>query len=88
MLEKIQVENAVGLRLAHDLTRIVPGFKGAAFRRGHVVRKSDIPKLLDLSQQSIHGLVCPESNSTLFFQQSSILCQSRFSMLLYRLLRS
>jgi len=46
MLRKIRVEDAVGLKLAHDHTRIVPGkFKGAAFRRGHVVRKSDIPKL-------------------------------------------
>jgi len=46
MLRRIRVEDAVGLKLAHDHTRIVPGkFKGAAFRRGHVVRKSDIPKL-------------------------------------------
>jgi molybdenum cofactor synthesis domain-containing protein len=56
MLKKIQVENAVGLRLAHDLTRIVPGFKGAAFRRGHVVRKSDIPKLLDLGKKQVYVL--------------------------------
>ncbi len=56
MLKKIQVENAVGLRLAHDLTRIVPGFKDAAFRRGHVVRKSDIPKLLDLGKKHVYVL--------------------------------
>jgi hypothetical protein len=57
MLRKIRVEEAVGLKLAHDLTRIVPGkFKGAAFRRGHVVKKSDIPKLLDLGKKQVYVL--------------------------------
>lgn len=57
MLKKIRVEEAVGLKLAHDHTRIVPGnFKGAAFRRGHVVRKSDIPKLLDLGKKQVYVL--------------------------------
>jgi len=47
----------VGLKLAHDITRILPGkFKGAAFRRGQVVRKSDIPKLLDLGKKQIYVL--------------------------------
>ena len=45
------------MRLAHDLTRIVPGkFKGAAFRRGHVIRPPDIPKLLDLGKKQIYVL--------------------------------
>lgn len=57
MLTKIKVEEAIGLKLAHDLTRIVPGkFKGAAFRRGHVVRKSDISKLLDLGKKQVYVL--------------------------------
>ena len=57
MPKKIKIEEAVGLKLAHDITRIVPGkFKGAAFRRGHVVRKSDIPKLLDLGKKQIYVL--------------------------------
>ena len=34
-LKKMKVEEAVGRRLAHDLTRIIRGkFKGAAFRKG------------------------------------------------------
>ena len=57
MLKKIKVENAVGLKLAHDHTRIIPGkFKGVGFRRGHVVRKSDIPKLLDLGKKELYVL--------------------------------
>jgi len=52
MLKKIKIEEAVGMKLAHDITRIVPGkFKGAAFCRGQVVRKGDIPKLLDLGSK-------------------------------------
>jgi molybdenum cofactor synthesis domain-containing protein len=55
MLKKIKVEEAVGLRLAHDITRIVPGkFKGAAFQKGHKVCKKDIPKLLDLGKKHIY----------------------------------
>ena len=57
MLKKIKVEEAVGLKLAHDHTRIVPGkFKGAAFRRGQVVRTSDIPRLLDLGKKQVYVL--------------------------------
>ncbi|MBI5969120.1 MAG: molybdopterin-binding protein, partial [Deltaproteobacteria bacterium] len=57
MLKKIELEEAVGMKLAHDITRIVPGkFKGVAFRRGRVVRKSDIPKLLDLGKKQIYVL--------------------------------
>ena len=57
MLEKIKVEEAVGLKLAHDHTQIVPGkFKGVGFRRGHVVQKSDIPKLLDLGKKQVFVL--------------------------------
>jgi len=57
MLKKIKVEEAVGRRLAHDITRIVPGkFKGAGFRRGHVVKQDDIPKLLDLGKKQVYVL--------------------------------
>jgi molybdenum cofactor synthesis domain-containing protein len=58
MLKKIKVEDAVGLKLAHDHTRIVPGkFKGVGFRRGHVVQKSDIPKLLDMGKKQVFVLI-------------------------------
>ena len=43
--------------MAHDHTRIGPGkFKGAAFRRGHVVRRNDIPKLWDLGKKQVYIL--------------------------------
>ena len=65
MLKKIKVENAVGSRLAHDITEIRPGeFKGPAFRKGHTVCDDDICRfqklgknhlyLIDLEDDEIH----------------------------------
>ena len=56
-MKKIKVENAVGLVLGHDVTRIVPGqFKGVAFKKGHIISREDIPSLLDLGKESIFVL--------------------------------
>ena len=46
-MKKIPVENAVGMALCHDITAMRDGFKGAAFRRGHVITEEDIPKLVN-----------------------------------------
>jgi Probable molybdopterin binding domain len=55
MLKVIPVEEAVGLPLAHDITEIVPGkHKGPAFRRGHIVRREDIAKLLDVGKRNLY----------------------------------
>ena len=49
------VNQSVGLRLAHDLTRIVPGsFKGRLFKKGHIVQEQDIPALLDIGKAHIY----------------------------------
>lgn len=39
-MKKVRVEDAVGLQLCHDLTEMKDGFKGAAFKRGHVIRET------------------------------------------------
>ena len=50
-MKKVKVEDAVGLVLAHDITEIVPGKKkDAVFRRGRVIKKGDIGKLLDMGK--------------------------------------
>ncbi len=60
MLKKIKVEDAVGLKLAHDHTQILPGvFKGPRFRRGHRIRKADVAKLLDMGKKEIYVLTLP-----------------------------
>jgi len=65
VLKKIKLEDALGTRLAHDLTEIRPGeFKGAAFHKGHTVCNDDLCRLqkmgknhlyvLDLDEDEIH----------------------------------
>ncbi|KPV45010.1 molybdopterin-binding protein [Alicyclobacillus ferrooxydans] len=54
---EIPVEQAIGMTLAHDLTRIVPGqFKGRAFAKGHVIQPEDVPVLLDIGKRYIYVL--------------------------------
>ncbi|MCI5648497.1 MAG: molybdopterin-binding protein [Fusicatenibacter sp.] len=52
-MKKIKVEDAVGMTLCHDITEMRDGFKGAAFRRGHVIREEDIPRFLDLGKKMV-----------------------------------
>jgi molybdenum cofactor synthesis domain-containing protein len=62
-LREVPVGEAVGLRLAHDLTQIIPGrFKGRLFRKGHVVTEEDIPKLLDIGKAHIYVLELGEGD--------------------------
>ena len=50
-----ETKNAVGHVLCHDLTRIVPGeFKGAQFRKGHIVTEEDIPMLLSMGKEHLY----------------------------------
>lgn len=54
-LKEVPVREAIGLRLAHDLTRIVPGqFKGRLFKKGHLITEADIPNLLDIGKEHIY----------------------------------
>lgn len=54
-MKVIKVENAVGTVLCHDITRIVPGqYKGPGFRRGHVVRREDIPELRKIGKEHLY----------------------------------
>ena len=56
-MKKVKVEDAVGMVLPHDVTRIIPGkFKGVGFKKGHVVQKKDILELLKLGKQHIYVL--------------------------------
>ncbi len=64
-MRKIKVEEAIGTMLGHDLTKIIPGeFKGAAYKKGQVVKPEDVEKLkamgkhhiwvIDLTEKEIH----------------------------------
>lgn len=54
-MKVVPVREAVGMVLCHDVTRIVPGeSKGPAFRKGHVIRRQDVPLLRDLGKEHIY----------------------------------
>ena len=41
-MKLIKTEDAAGQVLCHDITQIIPGeFKGARFRKGHIVTEED-----------------------------------------------
>lgn len=54
----VPVREAAGAVLCHDVTEVNPrtGFKGARFRRGHVITDADIDILLDLGKENIYAL--------------------------------
>lgn len=52
-MKKVKVQDAIGMTLCHDITAMVDGFKGATFKRGHVITQEDIPKLLDIGKQHV-----------------------------------
>ena len=52
-MKKIRVEDAVGMELCHDITAMRDGFKGAMFKRGHIIREEDIPEMLDIGKRTV-----------------------------------
>ncbi len=54
-MKQIPIRDAVGHVLCHDLTKIIPGeYKGAAFRKGHIVRPEDVEPLLDMGKAHLY----------------------------------
>lgn len=53
-MQKIKTEEAEGLTLCHDITAMAPGFKGPLFKRGHVIQKEDVERLLDIGKKYIY----------------------------------
>ncbi len=54
-MKLIRTEDAVGCVLCHDMTQIIPGeFKGARFRKGHIVAPEDIPVLLSMGKENLY----------------------------------
>jgi len=55
VIKTIKLEDAVGTKLAHDITEIRPGeFKGAAFRKGHTVCNEDLCRLQKLGKNHLY----------------------------------
>ena len=57
MLKKINLQDAVGTKLTHDITEIRPGeFKGPAFRKGHTVCNEDLCHLQKLGKNHLYEI--------------------------------
>jgi len=57
VLKKIDLKDAVGTQLAHDITEIRPGeFKGAAFLKGHTVCDEDLCHLQKLGKNHLYEI--------------------------------
>lgn len=55
MIKTIKLKDAVGTKLAHDITEIRPGeFKGAAFHKGHTVCDEDLCRLQKLGKNHLY----------------------------------
>jgi len=56
-MKEVAVEKAVGTVLAHDLTQIIPGeYKGARFKKGHVITEEDVPVMLSMGKKHLYVL--------------------------------
>ena len=54
-MKLMKTTDSVGQVLCHDVTQIIKGVtKGAAFRKGHIIREEDIPVLLSLGKDHIY----------------------------------
>jgi hypothetical protein len=55
VIKTIELKDAVGMKLAHDITEIRPGeFKGAAFLKGHTVCNEDLCRLQKLGKNHLY----------------------------------
>jgi len=76
MLKKIKLEDAVGTKLAHDLTEIRPGeFKGAAFHKGHTVCEGDLCRLQKMGKNHLYAIE-PEEDEIHEDQAAGILAEA------------
>ena len=52
-MKKVKVQDAIGMELCHDITEMNEHFKGVAFKRGHILRESDIERMMRIGKKHI-----------------------------------
>lgn len=54
-MKVIRTKEAEGHVLCHDITQIIPGqYKGARFKKGHIIKAEDIPVLLSIGKENLY----------------------------------
>lgn len=62
-MEKVKVEEAVGMVLAHDLTKVISKeYKGTCFKKGHIIQQEDIEVLKDIGKSHIYILALSQND--------------------------
>ena len=62
-MKTVRTQDAVGMPLAHDLTQIIPGqYKGARFKKGHIVAAEDVPVMLSMGKENLFVLELKEDD--------------------------
>jgi len=57
IMQTLRVEDSVNKILCHDMSRIVRGeYKGPSFKKGHLIKATDIPDLLKMGKEKIYIL--------------------------------
>ncbi len=80
-MKQVETIHAAGHVLCHDLTQIIPGeFKGARFRKGHIVTEEDIPVLLSMGKEHLFVWEKPDGflHEDEGAQRLAALCQNDF----------
>ncbi len=74
-MKLIKTTEAVGHVLCHDMTCIIPGeYKGARFKKGHIVTVEDIPVLLSMGKENLY--IFEKDENTLHEDEAAeILCE-------------
>jgi formylmethanofuran dehydrogenase subunit E len=55
ILKSVPLQHAVGRKLLHDVTEIVPGVsKGPLFRKGHLIQETDLCRLQKIGRNSLY----------------------------------
>ena len=77
-MKLIRTVDAAGQVLCHDITQIIPGeFKGARFRKGHIVQHEDIPVLLSIGKENLYvwekrpGILHEDEAAALLYKAAS-----------------
>lgn len=53
-MKKINVQDAIGRKLCHDITEMNDGFKGVAFPRGHMIQEEDVEHMKNIGKRHVY----------------------------------